>query len=93
MEQKSGHPLYKRAFWQKKRKAILSRNPLCQHCWNYERKVTPADCVDHVKSWTTKAEFVKGPFQALCKKCHSVKTAEIDKIQRREKLITDIRYF
>ncbi|GAB3282555.1 hypothetical protein GCM10027347_58850 [Larkinella harenae] len=61
--------------WQKFRLAFLRKHPLCIAC---QKKgiVTAATDVDHVVPHRgDPIKFWAGPFQALCKPCHSAKTA------------------
>lgn len=65
--------------WQRARLAYLQHHPLCVQCES-EGKVTAASVVDHI----TPHKGDKGLFwdsnnwQALCKPCHSRKTAKED---------------
>ena len=62
--------------WQAYRLKFLERNPLCDMCHS-QGKVTAATVVDHVVDHRgSQALFWdKANHQALCKPCHSVKTA------------------
>lgn len=63
--------------WRKMRLLYLRRNPLCVHC-KYDEKTTPATEVDHIIPHRgDKALFwdMEGNWMALCKPCHSRKTA------------------
>lgn len=65
--------------WRKYRLRFLAEHPMCVHCILHGRVVI-ATVVDHmvphrgdmVKFWDT------GNHQALCKRCHDVKTAKQD---------------
>lgn len=62
--------------WQRFRAAFLAEHPFCAAC---ERVgiTTPAEHVDHVIPHKgDSAAFWRGPFQALCARCHSRKTLE-----------------
>lgn len=61
--------------WQKFRERFLKRNPLCAHCMQIG-KIEPATEVDHIHAHKgDMRKFWAGPFQPLCKSCHSKKTA------------------
>ena len=75
--------LYDRRLWRKERKTFLVYNPLCVHC--LERGLTvPATEVHHVEPHEGNEDkfFDVSNWMALCKPCHSVKTAK-DKAQGR----------
>lgn len=65
--------------WQKERKTFLQNNPLCVNCLK-NNKYTPATVVDHIVPhkgnsnlfWDTQN------WQALCQRCHNIKTARED---------------
>lgn len=78
MDQKSQSPLYKRAAWQRRRKAQLKKQSICQHCWDFQRKVTVATVCDHIQPWTTRQEFFENAVQSLCEECHNIKTRTED---------------
>lgn len=65
--------------WQRARLAYLQRNPLCVGC-NKQGRVTAAAVVDHITPHKgDKALFWDSDnWQALCKPCHSRKTAAQD---------------
>lgn len=62
--------------WRRLRRAQLAKEPLCRHC--LERGIiTAANEVDHIEPHKgDRAKFWAGPFQSLCKPCHSEKTAQ-----------------
>lgn len=62
--------------WQKYRRGFLRRHPLCVSCTARGRTV-PATDVDHIKPHRGDKELFWNPsnHQALCKSCHSRKTA------------------
>lgn len=72
--QAPGRGWYNTARWRKLREMQLAEHPLCEEC---ERKgnVMPANECDHITphNWNEDA-FWDGPFQSLCKPCHSQKT-------------------
>ena len=78
---------YNKGAWQRIRKFQLDIEPLCRLCAK-QGKQTPANTCDHIDpTWETWNEFIKGPFQSLCKPCHDDKTIEdISKMIRKEKL-------
>lgn len=67
------------AAWQRARLRYLANHPLCVHC-EARGEIRAATVVDHVdphrgdmgKFWDV------GNWQALCKRCHDVKTATED---------------
>ena len=66
--------------WQKERLIFLQKNPLCVHCLEAGR-LTPANIVDHIvphKCDTNLFWDKKNNWQALCKKCHDIKTLTED---------------
>lgn len=62
--------------WRKTSKIFLKENPLCVHCQKVGR-LTAATEVDHVTPHCgdMKLFWNKNNWQALCKVCHSKKTA------------------
>lgn len=71
--------LYNSSRWQRLRKKVLTKHPLCVEC---EKKgiLTPATEVDHiVPHHGSEALFWdEDNLQALCKSCHDKKTAKED---------------
>lgn len=68
--------LYRTAAWQKLRRAVLKRSPLCEQCMKQgiRRNATVADHTrGHGYGWQMR--FWYGPFTALCESCHGKKTA------------------
>ena len=67
--------LYKTARWQRIRRIQLATEPWCAECLSvgiYE----PAVDVDHIEPHRGDyKKFFTGPYQSLCKACHSRKTA------------------
>lgn len=65
--------------WQRSRLIFLAENPLCVECLKAGR-VTPATDVDHIEPH--KGDMTKfwkhSNWQALCRRCHSAKTARED---------------
>lgn len=63
--------------WRKYRTMFLKRNPLCKYC-NHRGKTVPATEVDHIIPHRGNKELFWNPnnHQALCKSCHSRKTAK-----------------
>jgi 5-methylcytosine-specific restriction protein A len=59
--------------WQKLRKLILHRDPVCRLCGS-----APASEVDHVLSLRAGGENSEDNLQGLCKPCHSAKTTRED---------------
>lgn len=61
--------------WDKARLAAMKRdNYLCQPCWSLG-KVKPATEVDHILPKHKGGTDVPANLQAICKACHSAKTA------------------
>ena len=67
------------ALWRKLRTAFLAKNPLCAEC-KRAGKVKPATDVDHIvpHHGDQKLFWDVSNLQALCKRCHSRKTAKED---------------
>lgn len=61
--------------WRRLRSWFLARHPLCEHC-KREGRLEPANEVDHITPlrWGG-ARLDQNNLQALCKSCHSKKTA------------------
>ena len=67
------------ARWNKARKRFLEKNPLCAECLKAGRYVKATD-VDHIvpHRGDPKLFWDEGNWQALCHRCHSVKTRNED---------------
>jgi len=67
--------------WQKVRKGYLAKHPLCVHC-EANGRVTAATEIDHIVpiQVAPMRKYDRTNWQALCKSCHSAKTAK-DKIK------------
>ena len=65
--------------WNKARKRFLEKNPLCVECMKQGRYVRATD-VDHIvpHRGDPKLFWDEGNWQALCHRCHSVKTRRED---------------
>jgi 5-methylcytosine-specific restriction protein A len=65
--------------WRKSSKEFLKKHPLCVHCIK-DGRLSPSTEVDHIKphGGDRKLFWNKNNWQALCKSCHSKKTAEED---------------
>ncbi|MDP9832664.1 HNH endonuclease [Trueperella abortisuis] len=63
--------------WRKIRNAYIQAHPLCEHCQENGR-VTPAQEVDHIIPLERGGTHEETNLQALCKPCHSSKTARED---------------
>lgn len=65
--------------WRKARNFYLKENPLCVAC-KASGELTPATVVDHIKPHKGDMIlfWVFDNWQALCKRCHDVKTARED---------------
>ena len=85
---KSNRPykkLYNSNHWQRLRKHVLAKQPLCVICLK-EKRITPATVVDHIKphKGDEKLFFDINNLQPLCKSCHDRKTAKEDGRWRRK---------
>ena len=69
--------LYNSKKWRIIRKNQLKKHPWCEECLRANPPVyTPATDVDHIEPHRGDViKFFTGPFQSLCKACHSRKTA------------------
>ena len=75
---KQAAAFYKSVEWQRARQQrLMMDNGLCQDCL-LEKKITPADLVDHVKPlrlfWHLR--LVLSNLRSLCYRHHAIKTAE-----------------
>ena len=73
---------YRRGYdhnWRKERKKFLMNHPWCVHCLNKGYR-TPATEVDHIvpHKGNKRLFWNQDNWQALCKSCHSRKTAKED---------------
>lgn len=59
--------------WRRIRAAILTACPLCEHCWDAE-----SEHVDHIRPLEEGGTNEASNLQALCRSCHSHKTATRD---------------
>lgn len=74
--------------WRKIRNAYITRHPLCEHC-QQDGCVTPAQEVDHIIPLENGGTHDEANLQALCKSCHSSKTArEDDRWRQQPRLYT-----
>ncbi|WP_330547708.1 HNH endonuclease [Caminicella sporogenes] len=71
--------LYNSSSWQRLRKKVLTKHPLCVEC-EEKGRLTPATVVDHiVPHHGNEALFWdEDNLQSLCKSCHDRKTAKED---------------
>lgn len=74
-----GGDFYDTPAWRKLRKAYRDIHPLCDECEKHGR-VTPSEHVDHVipRNQRPDLELDWSNLRALCKPCHSRKTATHD---------------
>jgi 5-methylcytosine-specific restriction endonuclease McrA len=57
--------------WQQRSKRQLAEHPLCQFCWQFDARVTPATVSDHIEPHHGDPEkFWSGALMSLCKGCH-----------------------
>ena len=74
--------------WRKIRNAYIQAHPLCEQCQTQGR-VTPAQEVDHIIPLERGGTHDEANLQALCKQCHSSKTArEDDRWRQQPRLYT-----
>ena len=66
---------YHRGGWKRLREAVLGLRPMCAAC-----HLAPATMVDHIKPHHGDEKLFWDPanLQALCRPCHSAKTAKFD---------------
>jgi 5-methylcytosine-specific restriction protein A len=67
--------LYKTVRWQRLRKQVLLKQPLCAECQR-QGKITRATIVDHIKPHKGNLDLFwdEDNLQSLCKSCHDSKT-------------------
>jgi 5-methylcytosine-specific restriction protein A len=74
--------IYNMALWQRVRKYILGRDPLCMIadlCVERQGHAAPSTVVDHIKSVRSGGDpFDSANLQGSCKPCHDRKTATED---------------
>lgn len=65
--------------WQKESKRFLQENPLCVQCLA-NGKIAPSTVTDHIIPHKGDKELFwdRNNWQALCKRCHDIKTAKVD---------------
>ena len=70
---------YKTAAWRKIRQRQLTIEPLCRFC-KQKGIIKEADTVDHITPHKGNMKlFFTGPFQSLCKECHSSTKQRLEK--------------
>ncbi len=74
------HWIYQTTRWQRIRKAILQRDPICviaDLCVKYYGTALPSSDVDHIIPYRAGgAPYDLSNLQGLCKFCHSKKSAK-----------------
>lgn len=72
----AGAGFYATTRWRKARLAFLARHPLCADCATFGKPVAATE-VDHITPHRGDARLMwdRSNWQALCKPCHSRKTA------------------
>lgn len=74
--------------WRKIRNTYITKHPLCEHC-QANGRVMPAQEVDHIIPLEDGGTHDEANLQALCKPCHSSKTArEDDRWRQQPRLYT-----
>lgn len=63
--------------WRKLRNRYIAAHPLCEHCLKNGRYVAAQE-VDHITPLAAGGTHAEANLQALCKPCHSAKTARED---------------
>lgn len=83
---KQTDPFYLSPRWRRFRAWYLAGHPMCIQC-EREGRLVPADMVDHVVELRDGGDpLSEDNVQALCRKCHAVKTAEVkDKRKNHQK--------
>lgn len=72
---KETDPFYLTVQWRKFRAWYISRHPICEQC-EKEGRLTPAMMVDHILEISDGGALTSEEnAQALCHKCHSIKTS------------------
>lgn len=69
------------SYWRKLRQRVLNDQPLCEHCLK-ENRITSATEVDHIIPLRHGGTNDISNLQALCKPCHSRKTARENKAHK-----------
>jgi len=69
--------------WQKARRYFLKKHPLCEIC-KAEGRLTAATVVDHIipHRGDKRLFWNKDNWQALCKRCHDIKTVREDRSKK-----------
>ena len=82
---------YKKGVWVRIRKIQLRKHALCEICLTTGRQTVATVC-DHIDPcWDTFQEFLKGPFQSLCKQCHKHKTQDdLSKLKKKDMLRMEV---
>lgn len=94
---------YSNAAWRRLRAAFLATHPICKHC-HEKNIITPATEIDHIHPvnpydpYDTKNGNYGEPLdpanlQALCKSCHTRKTAATKNINIRKPLPADFKIY
>lgn len=71
---RSDDRMYSQQWWRRLRQMVLRREPWCRMC-RAEGRFTPATEVDHIVPVSKGGTNEMDNLQALCKSCHSKKTA------------------
>ena len=75
--------LYNSKQWKEIRAQQLAQYPYCKACYEQGRGLVPATEVDHVIPHRgDETKFFAGPFDSLCKSCHSTKTMSENNFRR-----------
>lgn len=74
-KQNANAEFYRSTAWRKLRHIYKMRHPLCRHCMD-NGIINPSQEIDHVVPISAGGEKLDwSNLQALCKRCHSIKTA------------------
>lgn len=85
---KNRQKFYQTRQWRRLRAVQLRKSPFCEtHLKMRPKRLILGSVCDHLHpEWETFKEFLKGPFQTLCKQCHSDKSVfDVQRMVKKEK--------